>query len=105
MNRVDLLKKEITKALEAHYDSSPIYFEILLEVPLLWQGWELDEKGYIVTTSRNQTLFLNSDHGILYVDTKSGEFLKEKIEQYKSSQDISKKALELLKGTKKGTKK
>ena len=101
MRKIDRVKEEISKALDEHYKSSPIYFEIILEIPIYWQGWELDETAYVVTTSKNERLLINSNHGSLYVDPKGLEFLKEKIKEYQNTSSTTQKAIDLLKKDKK----
>lgn len=96
MTEKEILKENISKALISYYGQSPIYFEVILEIPIFWQGWEMDDKAYVVTTSKNHKLFINSNHGSLFVDTNWIEFLKQKIEEYDHSKKITTKALDLL---------
>lgn len=97
MDKLERIKEQIHKALVTHYQSSPIYFEILMEVPTLWNVSEWESTMYVVTTSRGETLLINEGLGFLYVDPQGIEFLKECMENYKEAMDVSTRAIELLK--------
>ena len=63
--------------------------EILLEFPVLYAGWELDDKGYVVRADDGTVKLVMSSHGSPYEADPSE--LEEKIEQYGDAIEASRK--------------
>ncbi len=68
--------------------------EVLFTFPVLYTGWELDEKGYVVKAPDDSTLLVMSSHGRFYV-AEANE-LREKLAEYETAILASRKALALL---------
>lgn len=94
--RIERLKKEIKQALTEHYKEE-VFFEILVTIPILYSGWECDQENYVVATSKGEKLYINSDHGSLYVDLEFDKHIDYRLKDYKESEEAMKKAKELLK--------
>jgi hypothetical protein len=94
--KLNRLKANIKQALTHHYKEE-VNFEIVLEIPILFQGWECDEENYIVYTSKGEHLYINSDHGGLFVDPDYEAHMESRLKAYKSSESGLEKAKKLLK--------
>lgn len=69
--------------------------EVLLKIPVLYAGWELDQVAWVVRNSEGALNLIMSTQGSLYVADTSA--LMGKIREYINATDLSLKALELLK--------
>lgn len=90
---------QIKQALYRHY-GEPVSFDILLKLPILYHEWESDGYAFVVITSKNDTLFIDSDHGSLFVNSKFKEKLEDKKEEYKKHTALINDALKKLSGSK-----
>ena len=69
--------------------------EILAEFPVLWGGWEMDQKGWIVRRqSSGKTALVLTNHGTPYFANKKE--IQGKLDQYKEAVDKTERALQLL---------
>lgn len=68
--------------------------KIIMEFPVLLEGWELDYKGWVMERPDKTRYLLLTNHGRHY-EAKPEE-LKERIAEYQRVMELSKKALEEL---------
>lgn len=59
------------------------YYEILHEFPVLHNGWECDDKGYLVILNHNITGLVMTNHGSPYFVEK--EEVMEKLAEYQEA--------------------
>ncbi len=77
----------------AHFRTLFPNAKLLLEFPILYSGWEIDNIGWVIEDQKIVKLILTS-HGGPYVATPKD--LKEKIEEYKAALAKTEKALNML---------
>lgn len=65
-------------------------------IPVLWQGWESDDKAWLVKVGQN-TRLVTSSHGQLSWSPVS--FLEEKLKEYEAAAQATKAAIEKLKSS------
>jgi hypothetical protein len=70
-------------------------FQILCWIPILYQGWELDEWAALVQVD-NEKILLHTDHGNLYQVTDPKEFLLKKSSFYRAASDLCDQATKYL---------
>lgn len=75
-------------------DSIKDFGEVLFEFPVLYAGWEMDDKGYVVQANDGTVMLVMSSHGRLAVADAAD--IEEKITEYQTAIDASRKALSLL---------
>jgi|GEM_PF-6064754 len=61
------------------------------EFPVMWAGWEMDDKGWVALDDSGQKVIVLSNHGAEYVA--SIDELREKIVRYKAVIDATEKAI------------
>ncbi len=66
----------------------------IYEFPVLWAGWEMDDKGWVALDDSGKKLIVLSNHGDEYVA--SIDELHEKIKVYKATIEATEKALEMV---------
>jgi hypothetical protein len=69
--------------------------KVLLEIPVLWAGWELDDKAWVVERNGERRLIVTSHGGEYFVGV---EFLTEKLAEYCEASVRSQEAIDLLAG-------
>jgi hypothetical protein len=65
---------------------------LIKSFPVLWEGWECDDKWYLTQNTNGDKILVASDHGLPRIG--SPEELEERIEYYK---EITKESEEILK--------
>jgi hypothetical protein len=75
---------------------SNLYDRKLYEFPVLWAGWEMDNKGWIAEKDGQRVIIMTS-HGGEYVGTEAE--LAERMEQYRLALEATQRAVGMLKGT------
>jgi hypothetical protein len=81
--------KEIKDRFGAHFESE---IEVLSEFPVMYSGWECDEKGWVINVQRtNQVKVVLTNHGSFYLSTE--EELKSMIKGYEETTKLTKDAL------------
>lgn len=68
--------------------------EVVFEFPMLYSGWECDEKGYVVRTPKGHLDLILSDHGRLY--SAPLRDLEDKISEYEEAIKNSRTALAMI---------
>jgi hypothetical protein len=68
--------------------------KILKQFPVLYEGWEMDNVGWIAEFNDDSKEIIMSDHGGLYIA--SEEELNEKIEHYKKAIIETTEALDII---------
>ena len=96
-SRKNRVKAAIKSTLEEHLKVENIKFSIVLEIPILFSGWECDEENYVVKLKNGQHLYINSNHGGLFVDESYSKHIANRLSAYKKSQTKLLKAKKLLK--------
>lgn len=74
-------------AKDSRYGNERQDYEVILSIPILHKGWELDNTIYIAKNKGGEIVFIQSSHGGLYLVEKE-EFLKdiqEKKEEYQAA--------------------
>lgn len=66
----------------------------LYEFPVMWQGWEPDDKGWVALDDNGKMVIILTNHGIEYIA--SSDELHEKIKRYKATIEATEKALEMV---------
>lgn len=93
---IEQKKARIKEALLRFYKEE-VPFELVLVIPVLYRGWECDEENYVVYTGKKEHVYINSDHGSLYVDPDYASHIDSRMGEYQSSVDAFEKAKKLLK--------
>ncbi len=94
--RIQRIKGRIQEALRSHYNKE-VPFELVLVIPVLYKGWECDEENYIVYTEKKEYVYINSNHGGLFVDPDYAQHIENRLQEYGQSQEAFEKAKKLLK--------
>lgn len=81
------------KILNSIIDSKKIT-KILYEFEIMWVGWEIDSKGWIVQCDDNTKRIVMTNHCTPYFATEND--LISKIKDYQGAIDNTKKAIEIL---------
>jgi hypothetical protein len=66
----------------------------IYEFPVMWSGWELDDKGWIALDDSGKPVIILTSHGAEYVA--SIDVLQEKIKRYKAVIEATEKALAMV---------
>ena len=66
----------------------------IYEFPVLWSGWELDDKGWVVLDDSGNRVIVLTNHGAEYVASISE--LQEKIKRYKAAIEETEKAIAMV---------
>lgn len=66
----------------------------LYEFPILWSGWELDEKGWVALDNSGQKVIILTNHGAEYVA--SIDDLQKHLQRYKEATEATKKAIKMV---------
>ena len=66
----------------------------LYEFPVLWSGWELDEKGWVALDNSGQKVIILTNHGVEYVA--SIDDLQKHLLRYKEATEATKKAIKMV---------
>lgn len=66
----------------------------IYEFPVMWSGWELDDKGWVALDDSGKKIIVLSNHGTEYVA--SIDDLHEKIRKYKTVIEATEKALVMV---------
>lgn len=86
---------QIKQALFNHY-GEPVSFDIVLKIPMLDHQWEVDGHTFVVVTEKNETLFIDSDHGSLFVNKEFQKKLEDKKKEYSKYSNFIDEALKKL---------
>ena len=70
---------------------------IVMKVPVLWEGWECDSVWYVCEREGGEKVFVITDHGDYKIDL-GAESLREKINEYLETIDLSERALKIING-------
>lgn len=66
----------------------------IYEFPVMWAGWELDDKGWVALDDNGKKVIVLSNHGSEYIA--SIDELQEKIKRYKATIKVTEKAIEMV---------
>lgn len=66
----------------------------LYEFPVLWSGWELDEKGWVALDNSGQMVIILTNHGAEYVA--SIDDLQKHLLRYKEASEATEKAIKMM---------
>lgn len=66
----------------------------LYEFPVLWSGWELDEKGWVALDNSGQKVIILTNHGAEYVA--SIDDLQKHLLRYKEATEATEKAIKMV---------
>jgi hypothetical protein len=70
------------------------YVKTLLEFPVMYSGWECDEKGWVKERADGIRVIVLTDHGVPYeADPK---VLRDRMDAYRDALAKSREALDLL---------
>lgn len=72
-----------------------LYDRKLFEFPVLWSGWEMDNKGWIAEKNGKRVVVLTS-HGSEYIATEAE--LAKRIKEYRTALGATKEAVRMLHG-------
>lgn len=70
--------------------------KVILEFPILYQGWELDDKGWVMEREDGSRYLLTTNHGSHYLG--DPERLRDKIKEYEEAIELTEEALQLAGG-------
>lgn len=72
-------------------------YEIVMEFPVLWDGWEIDNRAWVVRDPKTERLKLvMTNHGSRYIA--KPQVLQRRLEAYRKVANETRKALALLEG-------
>lgn len=66
----------------------------LYEFPVLWSGWELDDKGWIAEDNNGKLVIILTNHGSEYIA--SIEELEKYLQRYKEVIEATEKAIKIV---------
>lgn len=66
----------------------------IYEFPVMWSGWELDNKGWVALDDNGKRVIVLTNHGVEYIA--SNDELHEKIKSYTATIEATEKALEIV---------
>lgn len=87
----------IKSVLLEHLKIEKVSFKVVLQIPILFSGWECDEVNYVVKLKNGTHLYINSDHGGLFVDEDFTHHANRRLKAYKESETKLKQAKKLVK--------
>ena len=96
--------KDLNAGRQSHYKQDcrdpldPPIVKVLLEVPILYQGWECDEHSWVVERADGSLLLACTSHGRPYIGEAS-ELVK-KLAEYEAASTKAREALTMLGGAK-----
>lgn len=70
------------------------YEKILIGFDILWKGWDMDARAWVVECTDGSKKLVITDHGTLIEE--DPEFLSDKLEEYEAVIGSTKQALELI---------
>ena len=68
--------------------------KVIYTFPVLYEGWEMDENGYIKETDDGDRYLILTSHGMEY--KADPQELRDKIDEYRNAIKMSEHALSLL---------
>lgn len=66
----------------------------IYEFPILWSGWELDDKGWIASDDNGKLVLILTNHGSEYIA--SIEELQKHLQRYKEASEATEKAIKMV---------
>lgn len=66
----------------------------LYEFPVLWSGWELDDKGWVAEDNNGKLVIILTNHGAEYIA--SIEKLEKHLQRYKEASNATEKAIKMV---------
>lgn len=66
----------------------------IYEFPILWSGWELDDKGWVAEDNNGKLVIILTNHGSEYIA--SIEELKKHLQRYKEATEATEKAIKMV---------
>lgn len=80
---------------EAWFEENKL--QIVMRVPVLWAGWDCDNVWYVCEREDGEKVFVTTNHGDYKIES-DAESLKEKIDEYLETIDLSERALKIFDG-------
>jgi hypothetical protein len=94
----EYLLKNILTFMKTYFDLNETDFKVISWVPVLYQGWELDDWAVLIETSDKRKILLHTNHGSLIHVVNPRNLLSERIAFYQEAIDKSAAALSVLEG-------
>lgn len=66
----------------------------IYEFPVLWSGWELDDKGWVALDDSGKAVIILTNHGTEYIA--STEEVQENIKRYSLAIEATERAIEMV---------